>query len=264
MVRSSSHAARRSGFGLLLSKVPEVTIFFWIIKVLATTVGESAADFLSDNLGLGLTNTTYMIGAILIAALVFQFRSDRYVPGIYWLAVVLLSIVGTLITDNLVDNLRISLVLSAVVFAVGLAICFAVWFVSERTLSIQSIRTRRREAFYWSTIMFTFALGTAVGDLLAENLAVGYWKSALICAGAIALVTAARYMTGLNAILAFWIAYILTRPLGASIGDYLSQKRAEGGLGVGTLGTSIAFLATIVVVVSYLTASKRDQVVVAP
>lgn len=264
MVPSSREAPRRSRVGLLLSKVPEVTVFFWIIKVLATTVGQSAADFLSDNLELGLTNTTYMIGAILIAALVFQFRSDCYVPGIYWLAVLLLSIVGTLITDNLVDNLRVSLVVSALVITGALAICFIVWFVSEGTLSIHAIRTRRREAFYWSTIMFTFALGAAAGDLLAENLAVGYWRAALICAGAIALVAAAHFATGLDAIVAFWVAYVLTRPLGASIGDYLSRRRADGGLGVGTVGTSVVFLATIILIVFYLAASKRDEVVVVP
>ncbi len=243
----------------LASKVPEVTIWFWVIKVLATTVGETAADFLADNLDLGLTNTTYIMSALLAAVLVVQFRAGTYVPGIYWLAVVLISIVGTLITDNLVDNLGVSLVVSTTVFAVALALTFSVWFASERTLSIHSIRTAKREAFYWLAILFTFALGTAAGDLLAEKLDVGYWKSALIFAGAIALVTAAHFALHLNAILAFWIAYILTRPLGASIGDYLSQHRADGGLGLGTVGTSAIFLATILAVVVYLSKSKKDQ-----
>jgi uncharacterized membrane-anchored protein len=252
-------AARRSEIMSMASKVPEVTLYFWIIKVLATTVGETAADLLSDNLNLGLTNTTYIMGALLAAVLVVQFRSRKYVPGIYWLAVVLISIVGTLITDNLVDNLGVSLVTSTSVFAIALAITFAVWFASERTLSIHSIRSTKREAFYWLAILFTFALGTAAGDLLAEKLDVGYWKSALIFAGAIALVAAVHYLLKLNAILSFWIAYILTRPLGASIGDYLSQKRADGGLGLGTVGTSAIFLATILCVVVYLAKTKKDQ-----
>ncbi|MEP7202031.1 MAG: hypothetical protein ABI894_05450 [Ilumatobacteraceae bacterium] len=260
--RSMDAATRRSEIMTMVSKVPEVTIYFWIIKVLATTVGETAADFLSDTLNLGLTNTTYIMSALLAAALVFQFRARKYVPPIYWLVVVLISIVGTLITDNLVDNLGVSLEASTALFAVALAITFVSCYASERTLSIHSIRSTRREAFYWLAILFTFALGTAAGDLVAEKLDVGYWKSALIFAAAIAVVAAAHYYVNLNAILAFWIAYILTRPLGASIGDYLSQPRADRGLGLGTVGTSAIFLATIVGVVAYLAKTKKDQPVV--
>jgi uncharacterized membrane-anchored protein len=243
----------------MLNKVPEVTIYFWIIKVLCTTVGETAADFLNDNLNLGLTNTTYIMASLLIATLVFQFRTRRYVPGIYWLAVVLISVVGTLITDNMVDNFGVSLVASTSIFAVALAIAFAVWYSSEKTLSIHSITTTKREAFYWLAILFTFALGTAAGDLVAEKLSVGYWQSALLFAAAIGVVAVAGLKLGMNAVLAFWIAYILTRPLGASIGDYLSQARADGGLALGTTGTSALFLAAILVVVIYLSLTKVDQ-----
>ena len=169
----------------MLNKVPEVTLYFWIIKVLCTTVGETAADFLNDNLGLGLTKTTFVTGAVLVVALVFQFRVRRYVPAIYWLAVVLISVVGTLITDNLTDNFGVSLVTTTVVFSFVLAAVFAAWYASERTLSIHTIVTTRREAFYWLTVLFTFALGTAAGDLTAERLAVGYWKSALLFAALI-------------------------------------------------------------------------------
>jgi uncharacterized membrane-anchored protein len=195
----------------------------------------------------------------LIATLVFQFRTRRYVPGIYWLAVVLISVVGTLITDNMVDNFGVSLVASTSIFAVALAITFAVWYSSEKTLSIHSITTTKREAFYWLAILFTFALGTAAGDLVAEKLSVGYWQSALLFAAAIGVVAVAGLKLGMNAVLAFWIAYILTRPLGASIGDYLSQVRADGGLGLGTTGTSALFLAAILVVVIYLSLTKVDQ-----
>ena len=170
----------------MLNKVPEITLYFWVIKVLCTTVGETAADFLSDNLGLGLTNTTYIMGALLVAALVAQFRLRRYVPSVYWLAVVLISIVGTLITDNLTDNLGISLVTTTIVFSIVLAVVFAVWWASERTLSIHTIYSTRREAFYWLAVLFTFALGTAAGDLTAERLSVGYALSALLFAGMIA------------------------------------------------------------------------------
>jgi uncharacterized membrane-anchored protein len=244
----------------MLNKVPEVTVYFWVIKVLCTTVGETASDNLSDNVGLGLTNTTYITGAVLIATLFFQFRLRRYVPIVYWLAVVLISIVGTQITDNLTDNAGVSLVTTTIVFSIVLAMVFAVWYRYERTLSIHTIYKTRREAFYWLTVLFTFALGTAAGDLTAERLAIGYWQSGLIFAGGIALVFVAHVRFGLNAILAFWIAYVLTRPLGASIGDYLSQKHVDGGLGLGTTLTSIIFLSTILVVVLFLTVTKRDRI----
>jgi uncharacterized membrane-anchored protein len=243
-----------------LNKVPEVTLYFWIIKVLCTTVGETAADYLDANLGLGLSGTTVVMSAFLALALVFQFRLRQYVPSVYWLAVVLISIVGTLITDNLTDNFGVSLVTTTVVFSVALAAVFAAWYASERTLSIHTIVTLRREAFYWLAVLFTFALGTAAGDLTAERLAVGYGKSALLFGALIALVYGLHTRLRLNAVLAFWVAYILTRPLGASIGDYLSQPRADGGLGLGTTVTSAIFLLTILGVVVYLGVTKVDQI----
>ena len=243
----------------MLNKVPEITFYFWVIKVLCTTVGETAADFLNTNLGLGLTNTTYIMGALLVAALVAQFRLRRYVPSVYWLAVVLISIVGTLITDNLTDNLGISLVTTTVVFAIVLAVVFAVWWASERTLSIHTIYSTRREAFYWLAVLFTFALGTAAGDLAAERINLGYLLSGVMFGAMIAAVAFAHYRLKLNAVLAFWIAYILTRPLGASIGDYLSQPRADGGLGLGTVVTSALFLTAILTVVIFLTITRRDE-----
>jgi uncharacterized membrane-anchored protein len=246
----------------MLNKVPEITLYFWIIKILCTTVGETAADLLNENLGLGLTNTTYIMAALLIATLVFQFRSRKYVPGIYWLAVVLISVVGTLFSDNLVDNLGVPLQTTTIAFSIILALVFGAWYASERTLSVHTIVTSRREGFYWLAILFTFALGTSAGDLVAEKLALGYLPSVGIFAGAIAIVTLAHFRFKLNAILAFWIAYILTRPLGASIGDFLSQPVNETGLGLGTILTSVIFLSTILALVVYLTISKRDLIAV--
>ncbi|MDX6476434.1 MAG: hypothetical protein QOH95_1945 [Gaiellaceae bacterium] len=242
----------------MLNKVPEVTLYFWVIKVLCTTVGETASDFLVDNVGLGLTKTTFITGSFLVVALAFQFRVRKYVPGIYWLAVVLISVVGTQITDNLTDNLGVSLVTTTVVFSIVLAIEFAIWDASERTLSIHTIYTTRRESFYWLAVLFTFALGTAAGDLTAERLNVGFAWSAVIFAAVIAAVAVAHYGFRLNAVLAFWIAYILTRPLGASLGDLLSQKRVDGGLGLGTTATSAIFLSAILVVVVYLSVTRKD------
>jgi uncharacterized membrane-anchored protein len=243
----------------MLNKVPEITLYFWIVKILCTTVGETAADFLNTNFNLGLTNTTYVMGALLIAVLIAQFRLRRYVPGVYWLAVVLLSIVGTLITDNLTDNFGVSLVTTTVIFGVILAAVFAIWYKVERTLSMHTIVTTGREAFYWLAILFTFALGTAAGDLAAEKLSLGYLLSAGIFAAIIGAIAFAHIRFKLNAVLAFWLAYILTRPLGASLGDFLSQPRDSGGLALGTVGTSALFLAAILGVVIYLTKTKQDQ-----
>ena len=248
----------------MLNKVPEVTLIFWVIKVLATTVGETAADFLNVDLGLGLAVTSIIMAVLLVAALVAQFELRRYVPAVYWLSVVLISVVGTLITDNLTDNLGVSLWITTAVFAVALAVTFIVWFVSEKTLSIHSIVTIRRETFYWLAVLFTFALGTAAGDLVAESLNLGFLIALLVFAGAIALVAVAYFVFHINAVLAFWIAYILTRPLGASTGDLLSQPTADGGLGLGTTGTSALFLAVILALVIVLSVrnKKSDDAVV--
>ncbi|MFL5846432.1 MAG: hypothetical protein ACJ762_17240 [Solirubrobacteraceae bacterium] len=244
----------------LLNKVPEVTLFFWVIKILCTTIGETAADYLNENLGFGLSNTTYVTGALLAVLLLAQFRTRRYVPAVYWAVVVVISVFGTLITDNLSDRYDVPLTTSTVVFGVTLAVVFGIWYAIERTLSIHSIVTSRREAFYWLAILFTFALGTAAGDLVAEKADLGYAVSIAIFGGVIVLIAIAHFGLKINAILAFWLAYIMTRPLGASIGDEMSQNSHKyGGLGLGTTVTSYVFLGAILVLVIYLTVTKRDQ-----
>ena len=244
----------------MLNKVPEITVYFWLIKVLCTTVGETFADNLNENLGLGLSGTSYIMGALLIGVLVFQFRAKRYVPGIYWLAVVLISVVGTLVSDNLVDNYGVTLETTTILFGAILIAVFASWYAVERTLSVHTIFTTRREAFYWLAILFTFALGTSAGDFLSEQLELGYLAALGIFAGAIVVVAVLHFGLRLNAILSFWLAYILTRPLGASIGDYLASPTEEGGLGLGTNVTSIIFLSAILALVVYLAISKRDVI----
>jgi uncharacterized membrane-anchored protein len=244
----------------MLNKVPEVTLYFWVIKIMCTTVGETAADYLNDNLGFGLSKTTYVAGALLAALLLGQFWTRRYVPVVYWAVVVVISVFGTLITDNMTDRYNVPLTTSTTVFAIVLAAVFAVWYAVERTLSIHSIVTTRREAFYWLAILFTFALGTAAGDLVAEKADLGYAISIAIFGGAIALVAFAHYVLNVNAVLTFWLAYILTRPLGASIGDEMSQRSHKyGGLGLGATGTSYIFLACIFGLVAFLSITKRDQ-----
>lgn len=248
----------------MLNKVPEITLYFWVIKILCTTVGETFADNLNENLGLGLTNTSYIMGAVLIAVLVAQFRSRRYIPGIYWLAVVLVSVVGTLVSDNLVENLGVTLETTTIAFSACLIAVFAAWYWSERTLSVHTIVTTRREAFYWATILFTFALGTSAGDLISEKLEFGYLPTVGIFAGAIALIAFCHFVLKMNAILSFWLAYILTRPLGASIGDYLASPTEETGLGLGTTLTSVIFLSTILGLVVFLAVTKRDVIRTGP
>jgi uncharacterized membrane-anchored protein len=235
----------------MLNKVPEVTLAFWVIKLLSTTVGETGADYLAVHVGLGTAVTGGIMAALLLAALLAQLRARRYVPWIYWLTVVLVSVVGTQITDALTDRLDVSLYASTAVFALLLAATFVAWYARERTLSIHTITTLRRELFYWTAILFTFALGTAAGDLATEALGLGFNVGVVAFSVLIAAIYVA-YRLGGNAVLTFWLAYILTRPLGASLGDLLSQAPAYGGLGLGTVVTSLVFLALIVALVTTL------------
>jgi uncharacterized membrane-anchored protein len=235
----------------MLNKVPEVTLTFWIIKIMSTTVGETGADYLAVHVGLGTVITAGIMVALLVAALLLQLRFRQYVPWIYWLTVVLVSVVGTQITDALTDGLDVSLYSSTAVFAAVLALTFAVWYWIERTLSIHTIVTTRRELFYWAAILFTFALGTAAGDLATEALGLGF-DVGVLAFGLLIAVIAGAYYLGANAVLAFWLAYILTRPLGASLGDLLSQAQSYGGVGLGTVRTSIVFLFVITALVTFL------------
>lgn len=252
--------AENNRTNIMLSKVPQVTMFFWIIKVLCTTVGETFSDFLNVNLGLGLTSTTILMGIAFLIVLFFQFKEKKYVPGLYWLTVVLISVFGTLVTDNLTDGMGVPLEISTIVFTVLLGLTFLLWYLSEKTLSIHSIFTRKREAFYWLTILFTFALGTAVGDLYSEQLGLGYLFTGIAVAVIIACTFLAWKLFKLDAVLSFWFAYIFTRPLGASLGDYLSQPKQYGGLGLGATVTSVIFLTAILAVIIYLAVTKCDTV----
>ena len=257
-----------------LNKVPLATLAFWVIKIMSTTVGETGADYLAVNAGFGKGAASAVMASLLVIALVAQLRSRTYTPWIYWLTVVLVSIpspwrrplfaekrailvhftmrnvlflmsvVGTQITDALTDGLGVSLYLSTAIFAVLLAAIFLFWFRAEGTLSILSIDTRRREIFYWSAILCTFALGTAAGDLATEAVGLGFQLGVLVFAVLIAAIVAARRL-GVNAVLVFWLAYILTRPLGAAFGDLLSQAKTYGGVGLGPMLTSVIFLAVI-------------------
>jgi len=246
-------------FDPVFNRVPRVTAAFWMVKLLAVTVGETVADYLALNLGYGLTTTTWFMSAVLVVVLVIQFAQKRYVPWAYWLAVVMISIVGTLITDNMVDNLEVPLQVSTILFCFVLAAIFAIWYAVERTLSIHTIFTTRREVFYWLAILFTFSLGTAAGDLVSEHFGLGYLVSGLIFVVIVILTGMAYFALQLNGVLAFWLAYILTRPVGASLGDLLAQPVEYGGIGFGTVVTSWIFLGTIALVVLYMTLTSDGR-----
>lgn len=239
------------------NRVPKVTADFWLVKLMAVTVGETAADYLNVHLGLGLTTTSLIMSALLVAALMLQFAQRKYVPLPYWLAVVMISVVGTLISDNIADNFGVPLATSSIIFAAALAATFSAWYASERTLSIHTIYTTRREAFYWLSILFTFALGTSAGDLAAEGLGLGYLQAGLAYAAMIGVIVIAYYGFRLDGILAFWLAYILTRPMGASFGDYFAQPHSEGGLGLGTTITSLVFLGCIAAIIIYMSFTRE-------
>jgi uncharacterized membrane-anchored protein len=265
MENTQDHLHKAFHDNRLLVKVPQVTIFFWIIKVLCTTVGETCADYLNNTLGFGLNGTTVATVVALAIALFFQFRSKTYKPVLYWLVVVLISIAGTLFTDNLTDNLNVSLLTSSIVWAILLSATFLAWYRSEKTLSIHSIYTNKREAFYWLTILFTFALGTGVGDLVAERFDLGYGVSFLIFAGVITVVSLLWKFNVINHVFAFWAVYVVTRPLGAAVGDQMAQKDPKyGGWGLGTTNTSFIFLGAISILVIFLVITKKDQIILDP
>ncbi len=259
-VQPSPSTARK-----LWNKVPEITVWFWVIKVLCTTVGETVSDFINagpadgGQLGLGIPTTFAITGSLLLVAVVVQFRSDRYHPTRYWITVVLMSIVGTLVTDWLHDEKGVSLVTTTIIFSVLLAVVFAIWYAQEKTLSIHSVYKGRREAYYWLVVLVTFALGTSGGDLLSEKVDLGYLDSVLIIVAAVALIAIARFAFKANAVLTFWLAYILTRPLGGNTGDWLSQSDSDG-LGLGTTTTSLIFLTVIAVIVAYLSYTREDVI----
>ena len=244
---------------VMLSKVPEVTVWFWVIKILCTTVGESFADWIDMTLGVGLIPTSLIFTIVLLAVLVWQLRLDRYVPFVYWLTVVVVSVTGTLYTDILTDVQGVPLALSTSVFAATLALVFGVWYARERTLSIHSITTTPREVFYWLAVLVTFALGTAAGDWILELTGWGPGTSVLLPAGLIVAIFIG-WRLGANAVLSFWLAYILTRPLGANLGDWLGFPKDQQGLGLGVAITSVIFLSAILATVVYLSITRADVI----
>jgi len=239
------------------SKVPEVTVWFWVIKILCTTVGVSFADWIDTTFG--LIGTALIFPVVVAAVLGWQLRLHRYVPFVYWLVVVVLRLAGTLYSDIIAFHLGVRLEVSMSVFAVALAIVFGVWYARERTLSIHSIVTLPRESFYWLAVLLTFALGTAAGDLTVGLTGWGPGRSALLPAGLIVAIVIG-WRLGANAVLSFWLAYIVTAPLGANLGDWFQIPSTSHGLGLGTAATSAIFLTAILATVAYLTWTRSDVI----
>lgn len=237
-------------------KVPEVTIFFWIIKLLTTGMGETTSDFLAHQLNPIIAVGIGGIG--LGISLLVQFWVKKYIPWVYWLAVVMVAIFGTMAADVLHVGFGIPYVVSSIFFFITLTIIFIIWHKVEKTLSIHSIITRRREFFYWATVLATFALGTAVGDMTATTMHLGYLSSGILFGVLITLPAIAFYFFHLNEILAFWIAYILTRPLGASFADWIGRAKDLGGIGMGTGQISVILTVLIIALVAYLTVTHKD------
>lgn len=242
-----------------LRRVPLVGGIFWIIKVLSTTVGETGADFLSFDMGYGMVSVAIFMSLVMFGLLTLQFvKIKKYIPIVYWSLVILMSIIGTLITDILVDNLGISLVTLSIVFTITMLAGFAIWYAQEKTLSIHSIDTAKREAYYWFIILLAFALGTGAGDLISEGISMGYGNALLLFAGSIGIVAIGHYVFKIGAIVSFWMAYVLTRPLGASLGDFMIQPATDGGLGISAGTVNIVFFSIIAGLIIYLTISKID------
>lgn len=239
-----------------MSKVPEVTAYFWIIKVLTTGMGETTSDYLAGRINPFIA--VGLAGMGLAVAMTLQFSSRRYTAWIYWTAVVTVSVFGTMAADVLHVGLGVPYVVSTTFFVVALAVVFAAWYASEKTLSIHSVNTRRRELFYWTAVMTTFALGTAAGDMTAITMHLGYFSSGVMFAVLIVVPALAHRRFGLNGIFAFWFAYIVTRPLGASFADWAGVSHTRGGLDLGTGPVSLLLAVVIFGFVGYLTATRKD------
>jgi uncharacterized membrane-anchored protein len=240
----------------IFNKVPEITVFFWIIKILTTGMGEVTSDYLATHINPVIA--VALTGLCLVAALAVQLLIRKYVAWIYWLNVVMVSIFGTMAADVLHVGLGISYIVSTTFYVIVLAIIFVTWYSSEKTLSIHSIFTCRRELFYWATILSTFALGTAAGDMTATTMGLGYLFSGVMFAILIAIPAIAYWKFGLNEIFAFWLAYIVTRPLGASFADWMSVPSNRGGLGIGTGSVSLGLTIIILCLVGYMALTRKD------
>lgn len=243
----------------LVNRVATLGILFWIVKIFSTTVGETAADYISVDLTLGLNLTTVLMGVLTILVAFWNFKQKKYYPPAYWLLIVMMSIEGTLITDILVDNLNFSLPVLDIVFSLAMILLFYFWHKKEQTLSIHTVNNNSRELFYWLIVLTTFALGTGIGDTISEYLHFGYLNSLLLFGAIFVLAGVLNYFKIITGTLAFWIAFIVTRPIGASLGDLFIQEPKDGGFGISAGTINIIFFTVIILSVLYLTINSAKQ-----
>src|ERR1700704_1469690 len=238
---------------LVMRKLPHVTVLFWVLKIIATTLGETGGDLLAQTMHVGYLVSTVLFFALLLAAVVFQLKARRFHPAIFWTVIVLTSTAGTTLSDLMNRTGGIGYTGGAIVLTAGLAIVFVIWWRSGQTLDVENVATFNGELLYWVAILFSNSLGTSSGDFLADSLGLGFRDSALLLSGMMLALLAAHYFTPINGMVLFWIAFVLTRPLGATGGDFLSKPRDHGGLNWGTMWTSAALVAALIGLIVYQT-----------
>ena len=241
-----------------MNKVASVTILFWIMKICATTLGETAGDLLSMTMNVGYAVSSMILFGLFLGSLAIQLFSQRFHPVIYWSVILTTSTAGTTMSDYMDRTLGLGYAIGSLILTTCLLMVLTIWHLSEKTLSVSNIKTVKVELFYWIAILFSNTLGTALGDFLADDSGLGFLGSATLIGGIISLITLASFVTQLNRVMLFWVAFVLTRPFGATFGDFLTKPLENGGLGFGTIGSSIILTFILVAFVTY--ASRADKI----
>ncbi|MCX7069185.1 MAG: hypothetical protein NTW85_16050 [Methylococcales bacterium] len=240
-----------------MNKVAQVTIYFWIMKICATTLGETAGDLLSMTMNVGYAISSIILLSLFVATLTIQLVSSKFHPVLYWLVILTTSTAGTTMSDYMDRTLGLGYANGSLILVTGLLIVLAIWHISEKTISVSTIQTVKVELFYWTAILFSNTLGTALGDFLADDSGLGFLGGAVLVAALIAVVTLLYYTTRLNRVALFWLAFVLTRPFGATFGDLLTKPLEKGGLGFGTIGSSIILAILLAGFVVYASIQER-------
>lgn len=240
-----------------MKKVPEITLLFWVMKILATTLGETAGDLLAQTLNVGYAVSSLVLIGIFAVTLIAQLRAKRYIPALYWSVILATSTAGTTMSDYMDRTLGLGYATGSVILITILVIILAVWYASEKSLSVTNISTPRVELFYWTAILFSNTLGTALGDFLADDSGLGFGGGALLIGSLIGLVILAHYFTRISSVVLFWIAFVLTRPFGATFGDLLTKTTEKGGLGFGTEGSSLILAGLLIALIIYTSITHR-------
>ncbi|OWP61563.1 hypothetical protein CDA63_18785 [Hymenobacter amundsenii] len=240
-----------------MKKLPEITLLFWIMKICATTLGETAGDLLAQTLNVGYAVSSIILLGIFLVTLVGQLAAKRYIPALYWAVILATSTAGTTMSDYMDRTLGLGYATGALILVTILAVILGAWWLSEKSLSVTDVQSRRAELFYWTAILFSNTLGTALGDYLADDSGLGFAGGALLIGSLLALVVLAHYFTRISSVLLFWVAFVLTRPFGATVGDLLTKDTSQNGLGFGTIGSSLILFAVLVGLAVYTTIQLR-------